>query len=246
MSFDLFTGNCFDLLRGFADGAVDAIVTDPPYDSNVHEIMAKGTISHGKRESVPLDFESVDIPRTVELRRLAKRWALFFCSLETFGEYRAQCPDEYVRSCLWIKANASPQLSGDRPGSGAEGIAAFHREKGRRWNGKGISNRFTACTESREVTGHPNGKPLLLCMRLIELFTDPNETVLDPFAGSAAIGIACGLLGRHYVGIEQSPECMDNAGRRARDVFSSRGSWLAKFELYKKKYVGPGTVTNGL
>jgi site-specific DNA-methyltransferase (adenine-specific) len=35
--------------------------------------------------------------------------------------------------------------------------------------------------------------------------SDPGDTVLDPFAGSASTGLACIELGRRFLGIEISP-----------------------------------------
>ena len=49
---------------------------------------------------------------------------------------------------------------------------------------------------------HPSPKPVELIRRLIEATTEPDELVVDPFAGSAPIAEACRDLGRRYVGVE--------------------------------------------
>jgi site-specific DNA-methyltransferase (adenine-specific) len=52
---------------------------------------------------------------------------------------------------------------------------------------------------------HPTQKPLCVLSPLIEAFSQPNATVLDPFAGSGSSLLAAKLLGRNYLGVELDP-----------------------------------------
>jgi site-specific DNA-methyltransferase (adenine-specific) len=63
---------------------------------------------------------------------------------------------------------------------------------------------------------HPTTKPLPLMRELVELFTEPNELVLDPFAGSGSTGVACRELGRNFLGWELDPAYAEIAERRIR------------------------------
>ena len=49
---------------------------------------------------------------------------------------------------------------------------------------------------------HPTQKPLSVLLPLIETFSRPEATVLDPFAGSGSSLLAAKMLGRSYIGIE--------------------------------------------
>ncbi|KAF0743661.1 Methyltransferase [Aphis craccivora] len=59
--------------------------------------------------------------------------------------------------------------------------------------------------QSWQYTGnlyHPTQKPISSLQPLIESFTQPNDIVLDPFAGSGFTCVASALSGRHYIGIK--------------------------------------------
>jgi site-specific DNA-methyltransferase (adenine-specific) len=56
-----------------------------------------------------------------------------------------------------------------------------------------------------EYTGnklHPTEKPVSSLIPLVETFSSPDDTVLDPFAGSGSTLMAAKKLGRSYIGIE--------------------------------------------
>jgi site-specific DNA-methyltransferase (adenine-specific) len=49
---------------------------------------------------------------------------------------------------------------------------------------------------------HKTQKPLDLISTLVSNSTEPGDFVLDPFAGSATVGVGCINLGRNYTGFE--------------------------------------------
>ena len=49
---------------------------------------------------------------------------------------------------------------------------------------------------------HPTQKPLSLLKRLIEIFTDPGDVVIDPCAGSGSTLRAAFEMGRNSYGFE--------------------------------------------
>lgn len=65
---------------------------------------------------------------------------------------------------------------------------------------------------------HPTQKPLRLLYRIILASTRQGDTILDPFAGSCTTGIAANLLGRNFVGIDQSQEYLDYGIRRRKEI----------------------------
>ena len=76
---------------------------------------------------------------------------------------------------------------------------------------------------------HPTQKPLRLLYRIILASTREGETILDPFAGSCTTGIAANLLGRKFIGIDQSQEFLDYGIRRKHEIEdASRAEWILK------------------
>ena len=148
-----------------------------------------------------------------------------FCSLEQLSDYQAAAPSEWIRSGIYHKQQAIPQLSGDRPGNSCEGLAIFHPKGRKRWNGRGTHAFWEAVPEKRAATHHPTAKPLLLMLQLVELFTDPGDLIIDPFAGSGTTGVAALRLGRRFIGIEANTEYHALATERLES--ESRGMTLS-------------------
>jgi len=67
-------------------------------------------------------------------------------------------------------------------------------------------------TES--AVDHPAPFPVELPRRVIQIYTQPGDVVLDPFMGSGSTAIAAKLTGRHYVGYELSAEYCALAEKR--------------------------------
>lgn len=61
---------------------------------------------------------------------------------------------------------------------------------------------------------HPTQKPVQLMRALIELTTQPNQVVVDPFCGSGSTLVAAAMSGRRYLGIDSDPEYCELARRR--------------------------------
>jgi len=61
---------------------------------------------------------------------------------------------------------------------------------------------------------HSAAFPIELPTWFIKLFTQPGDTVLDPFIGSGTTAVAAVQLGRQYCGIDSNPEYVEMARRR--------------------------------
>jgi len=63
-------------------------------------------------------------------------------------------------------------------------------------------------------TGHPAVFPLKLATDHILSWSNPSDTVLDPFLGSGTTGVAAANTGRRFIGIERDPDYFTAAQAR--------------------------------
>ena len=84
--------------------------------------------------------------------------------------------------------------------------------------------------KANERVGYPTQKPILLLERIIELVTDKNDIVLDPFCGSGTTLIAAKLLNRNYIGIDISEEAIELTKKRLKNPVKSNSNLLEKGE----------------
>jgi site-specific DNA-methyltransferase (adenine-specific) len=75
-------------------------------------------------------------------------------------------------------------------------------------------NIINIASESADVGLHPTQKPLKLMQALIELTTNKNHIVLDPFCGSGTTLLAAAVLERKYIGIDIDKSYCDTAAGR--------------------------------
>lgn len=58
----------------------------------------------------------------------------------------------------------------------------------------------------KDGTIHPTQKPLAVLCKLLTMYTKEGDLILDPFAGSQSLRIACHKMQRHYIGAELDKE----------------------------------------
>lgn len=81
---------------------------------------------------------------------------------------------------------------------------------------------------------HPCPFPIELPSRVIELFSLPGETVLDPFMGIGTTAIAAKDLGRHYIGYELEPKFIKKALDSLQTPQKRRPQILCEYKKYRQ------------
>jgi DNA modification methylase len=198
----------------------DAIITDPPYGVGIK-------YGDGYDDSRADYWEW--FARMVEAMRAAAPFVAFTHRVPALA---------HVQGWDWIGVWDKPYASGSRIGNSPvlphwEPIFLYGMHK------LGITPAYTSDVlhVSPEKAGnagghigrekwakntgahHPCPKPIALCHKLIQAFTAPGQTILDPFAGSGTTLMAAKNMGRKVIGIEVEERfCRGIAERCAQDV----------------------------
>jgi DNA modification methylase len=99
----------------------------------------------------------------------------------------------------------------------------------------GMRFNWWRLTNNNNSTGHPAPMPYAMAHGHIESWTNPGDTILDPFMGSGTTGVACAKLGRKFIGIELEPKYFDIACKRIEDAYKQPDLFIAPPEKPKQK-----------
>lgn len=204
---------------------VHHIITDPPYN-----ISKPNNFPSMRQRRQGVDFGVWDkgfdllswIPQYVKI--LDKNGSMIiFCSYRfiSFITQALENSNMIVKDVLiWQKSNPMPRNTTRRYVQDLE-FAVWAVKSGAKWvfnkpsDVPYLRSIFThALVSGREKLGHPTQKSLKLMKDLIQIHTNPNEVVLDPFMGSGSTGAACLELGREFIGIERDKKFFAMAQKR--------------------------------
>jgi len=187
MTYRLYQGDCLDVLPTLA--GVDAVVTDPPY--GLGKKWTGGTwFQRGVYNGAVLwDDGTADeaVRRIVSMGVPCVIWG---------GNYYELPPSRCWLA--WNKIQLMPTMADFE-------LAWTNFDK--------PSKAFSTLRNGWERQ-HPTEKPLDLMRWVIREYTNPGDTVLDPFMGSGTTGVACCMEGRNFIGIELDPHYYAIAERR--------------------------------
>lgn len=204
----IYHARCEDVLP---EVQADVIISDPPYADETHQGARTGD---GTRALVDFDSVTAADLRSVFASANVARWVVATMDWRHIAAMETDPPAglRFVRFGIWVKPNGAPQFTGDRPATGWEGVGILHRDGvPMRWNGGGAHGVWSF---NKVNSLHPTGKPLQLVQRFVQLFSDPGETVLDPYCGGGTTLRAALNLGRRAIGIEADERHCETAARR--------------------------------
>lgn len=203
----IICGDCLEVMQGIPDGAVDLVVTDPPYGIGLptnYKSRGRGKWTNNK------DFPAVhgdDKPfDPIPLLRQFGEIPLFIFG----GNYFARQLPEMSSWYVWDKRDGclvNDQADCELIWSNVGGPARVFRHL---WNG------CLKASERTEPRQHPTQKPIALMRWLIAAQSKEGQVVLDPYVGSGTTCIAAKQLGRKYIGIEINPDYCKIAEDRLR------------------------------
>jgi len=203
-------------------GEVSLVLTDPPY--GVSERTARGSNGRGGpfggrvtnpegKEILAQDFAPVhgdDDPFDPEWLITRYQRVILF-GANHYADRLPPSPSWIIwdkldglttdKRIVGLDDNADAELAWSNLGGPARIIV--HRWKG-----------LLKGSEHGEHRVHPTQKPIALMQRIIEWRTEPGQVVLDPYAGSGPVLLACEIAGRVSLSVEITPGYCDVVCRR--------------------------------
>ena len=202
---DLLRGASREYIRSLPTDPVDVIITDPPYGEATHKgaMTTRSTRTRASEVTSLVHFPPITtedfLDITAQFVRICKRWVVMTCEWR-HAAHLEESGLPLVRLGVWVKPDSAPQFTGDRPGVGWEAVAILHREGKKRWNGGGHHAVWRYPVE--RGNDHPTQKPLAMIRKWVRDFSDPSETIMDPYMGGGTTGVAAFMEKRHFIGIE--------------------------------------------
>lgn len=204
----IYNSDCFDVLKELESESISMVITDPPYGMN---FMLNW--KHGKRPNK--DFGKIEgdddlswLPILVnEIFRLSKPDTAHycFCSKHKIDVFKQEIEKRFTLKdiLVWAKHDTGMGDIYHNFSPKTEFILFFQKGK-RKINGNRSPNLLTFHATHNEF--HPTQKPVDLIEFLIKKFSNENELILDPFAGSGTTAIACTNTNRQFICIEKDPK----------------------------------------
>jgi DNA modification methylase len=210
MSFQLYNGDCLEIMRDMPDGCVDAVITDPPYGLDYRYNSYDDT-----RENL-IELIAEFVPSSL---RIANR----VCILPGVTQVFLYPEPDWIMSICWNTTGSfgkfgysqwMPLLVYGEDLAGFGNVNGITKTDTLKINGGG----GVGFMRDGEKESHPCPKPVNIMKWITERLTNPGDTILDPFMGSGTTGVACHLTGRNFIGIEIDPDYFAIAEKRIREA----------------------------
>jgi DNA modification methylase len=218
----LALGDCIEKMKEINDDIVDLVLTDPPYnlglfmknrETNLGALRENHFAASNWDNLEQKEWEIKINDFFKESSRILKKNGslLIFASLikiETIINLAQRNGFYYKTTGIWHKKNPMPRNMNLHFVNSTEAWVYFINEgKTGKFNNKGkVIHDFYESSiingKEKKYGKHPTQKPIALMEYFVELLSDKNDLILDPFMGSGSTGVAALNKNRRFYGIE--------------------------------------------
>lgn len=211
----LICGDSRDVIKRIPNNSIDFILTDPPYNIGKH---STGNIPLPGRSAMNNDvapWDRVDFhpEEWVDefIRILKPTGNLFiFTTYNQIGKWY-DCLDHRFDASnfmVWHKTNPAPKIFQAGFLNSCEMVFTCWNKK-HTWNfisQKEMHNFIESpiCMKPERLSDpkHPAQKPVSILKKMIQMASNPNDIIFDPFMGVGSTGVAALEMGRKFIGVE--------------------------------------------
>ena len=223
----LICGDSKEVISRIPDNTIDFILTDPPYNIGKY---SRGNIPLQGRSAMNndialwdwVDFNPEDWAEEF-VRILKPTGNLFiFTSYNQIGRWHSCLDSRFDTSnfMIWHKTNPAPKIFKAGFLNSCEMIFTCWNKK-HTWNFTTQSEMHNfiespICMRPERLSNpkHPAQKPLSILKKMIEIASNVDDIVFDPFMGVGSVGVAALKLCRKFIGVEIDRIYFDAAKER--------------------------------
>ena len=233
-----------DIIKRIPDNSVDFILTDPPYNLGQHStgnipLPGRTAMNNGVAEWDMIDFNPEEWADEF-IRILKPTGNLFiFTSYNQIGRWYNCLDHKFDTSnfMIWHKTNPAPKIFKAGFLNSCEMIFTCWNKK-HTWNfiSQAEMHNFiesSICMKPERLSNpkHPAQKPVAILRKMIEIASNENDIVFDPFMGVGSTGVAALDLNRRFIGVELDETYFEAAKKRI-EVVLSQGNLFTSTQFY--------------
>ena len=120
----LYNGDCLEVMAGLE--AVSHVISDPPYEDELHKAIGRIRRNDGREMIKNLGFDGVNADRATIAKLVVQAssgWAILFTLAEGVRAWRddLQANNAKYDTCLaWVKPDSTPRMNGQGVARGVE------------------------------------------------------------------------------------------------------------------------------
>lgn len=223
-----------DIIKSIPDNSIDFILTDPPYNLGQHStgnipLPGRSAMNNDVAEWDMIEFNPEEWADEF-IRILKPTGNLFiFTSYNQLGRWY-NCLDHRFDTSnfmIWHKTNPAPKIFKAGFLNSCEMIFTCWNKK-HTWNfiSQAKMHNFIEspiCMRPERLSDpkHPTQKPVSILKKMIEIASNKDDIVFDPFMGVGSTGVAALELDRRFIGIEIEKSYYDAAKQRVESALLS-------------------------
>lgn len=235
-----------DVIKQIPDNSIDFILTDPPYNLGQHStgnipLPGRSAMNNDVAEWDKIDFNPEEWADEF-IRILKPSGNLFiFTSYNQLGRWY-NCLDHRFDTSnfmIWHKTNPAPKIYKAGFLNSCEMIFTCWNKK-HTWNfisqaemHNFIQSPICMSPERLKNPKHPAQKPVSILKKMIEIASNKDDIIFDPFMGVGSTGVAALELDRRFIGVELDETFFAAAKKRIESTLT----------ISNKKTVMPNTYT---